>query len=74
NAPIISKSISAYASQLSLGVSVADYIHIPRFDERDEVKLSISEISSRLSKNSDSITDADLMVLNEKVKALLGVS
>ncbi|MDQ1314230.1 MAG: hypothetical protein QG662_339 [Pseudomonadota bacterium] len=74
NAPIISKSISAYASQLSLGVSVADYIHIPRFNVRDEVKRSISEISSRLSRNSDSMTDADLMALNEKVKILLGVS
>lgn len=74
NAPIISKAVSAYTSQLSLGVSVTDYIRIPRFDEKHEVHLSISEISSHLTKNPDLITDADMMALDVKVKVLLGVS
>jgi hypothetical protein len=74
NAPIISRSVSAYSSQLSLGVSVAKYIRIPRFDEKNQVHISISEISYRLTKNPELITDADMIMLNEQVKILLKIA
>lgn len=43
NAPVVSEAVSAYASQLSLGVSVAEYLNIPRFDEGNAEMKAISE-------------------------------
>ncbi len=73
NSPIVSGAVSAYASQLSLGVSVADYINIPAFDESNDVMQDISELAFKLSKNPDLIADADMFSLNERVKVLLEI-
>jgi len=43
NAPTVSEAIGAYASQLSLGASVVEYLAIPRYDAADERHRAIAE-------------------------------
>jgi hypothetical protein len=43
NAPTVSAAIGAYASQLSLGASVVEYLAIPRYDAADERHRAIAE-------------------------------
>lgn len=73
NAPIISGAISAYASQLSLGVSVAEYLNIPRFDAADAKMTAISEISSEISRRQQGATAEELQNLDQRVKDILAL-
>ena len=43
NAPTVTEAVSAYASQLSLGASVVEYLAIPRFDAANARHREIAE-------------------------------
>ncbi|MES2644814.1 MAG: hypothetical protein V4850_35330 [Myxococcota bacterium] len=45
NAPTVAHAISAYASQLSLGVSVVEYLEIPRWAPEDGVHRAVATIA-----------------------------
>jgi hypothetical protein len=49
NAPMVSEAVSAYAAQLSLGVSVVEYLALPPFDSSDEVHGKISRLGVKLT-------------------------
>ena len=73
NAPTVAAAISAYASQLSLGTTVIEYLKIPAFDPMDELHQSIVLEAGRLTDerkhdksrllSGDSLTTLDDLVL-----------
>ena len=52
NAPVISEAISAYAAQLSLGVSVVEYLALPTFSSRDATHHALASLALRLTKKT----------------------
>ncbi|MGJ7488764.1 N-6 DNA methylase [Variovorax sp. ZT4R33] len=64
NAPTISKAVSAYAAQLSLGASVAEYLNIPKFDETDARMAAIGTIARDLTAQAGSAGPSDLARLD----------
>ncbi len=73
NAPIITQAVSAYAAQLSLGASVAEYLNIPKFNEMDEKMAAIGSIARDLTAKGGNATDADLSKLDSQVRDLLAI-
>lgn len=53
NAPIVSEAISAYASQLSLGVSVVEYLALPQFAPKNATHRALVSSALRLTKQAD---------------------
>lgn len=73
NSPTISKAIAAYAAQLSLGVSVAEYLNIPRFDQMDvDIKI-IVDISLSITSRGGEPTPDELVALDDIVRHLLNI-
>jgi len=52
NAPIVSEAVSAYASQLSLGVSVVEYLALPQFNAKDSGHRALVLLALRLTKKT----------------------
>lgn len=73
NAPTISKAVSAYAAQLSLGASVAEYLNIPKFDETDKYMEEIGNIARNLTKTAGNALPSDLAQLDSRVRQLLAI-
>ncbi|WP_231679677.1 hypothetical protein, partial [Ralstonia pseudosolanacearum] len=73
HAPTIAKAVSAYAAQLSLGASVAEYLNIPKFDEANGQMAAIGSIARDLTKRSGSVQPHDLSHLDLQVRALLEI-
>lgn len=71
NAPLISDAVSAYASQLSLGVSVAEYLNIPRFDPNNTDMAAISDKAAQITARLEGATADELMALDSRVKTIL---
>lgn len=72
NAPLIGNAISAYASQLSLGVSVVEYLSLPPFDPDDPGHREMAARSIHMTQ-AGGVTDADCRDLDRVAKAILGV-
>ncbi len=47
NSRMVAGAINAYASALSLGTSVTDYLNIPQFDEKNEIMVTMSQMAKR---------------------------
>lgn len=73
NAPVISEAVSAYASQLSLGVSVAEYLNIPSFDPGNTEMVAISDSSAQITARLQGATAEELMELDIRVKNILAL-
>ena len=73
NAPTIAKAVSAYAAQLSLGASVAEYLNIPKFDETDGRMAAIGRIARDLTRSGGHVTPTDLALLDLRVRELLAI-
>ncbi len=73
NAPTIVKAVSAYAAQLSLGASVAEYLNIPKFDETDGQMTAIGNIARDITRRSGQVTSVDLEQLDFLVRELLSI-
>lgn len=52
NAPVVSEAISAYAAQLSLGVSVVEYLALPSFDSKNDTHRSLSKMGIKLTRQA----------------------
>jgi hypothetical protein len=53
NAPTISESISAYGAQLSLGVSVVEYLKVPKYDKQNKVHAEIAALAMSITQRAD---------------------
>lgn len=72
NAPVVSEAVGAYASKLSLGTSVVEYLNIPRFDPADEGHSAIAALGAKAQKQSTSLPQA-LPAIDEAVRRLLNL-
>lgn len=52
NAPSVTAAINAYASQLSLGVSVVEYLDLPKFDQGRQSHREIVELAKGVTRGS----------------------
>ena len=52
NAPVVSEAISAYASQLSLGVSVVEYLALPQFSAKNSTHKKLVSLALSLTKKA----------------------
>ncbi len=64
NARSVSGAIGAYASALSLGTSVVDYLKIPKFDTSDAAMCELSALGKALSSGREP-SEAEEMRLDE---------
>ncbi|MDZ4145177.1 MAG: N-6 DNA methylase [Burkholderiales bacterium] len=73
NAPTIAMAVSAYAAQLSLGASVAEYLNIPKFDEANGQMAAIGTIARDLTKRFGDVQPSELALLDSQVRTLLEI-
>lgn len=73
NAPTIARAVSAYAAQLSLGASVAEYLNIPKFDEANERMATIANMARDLTAKVEDASPSDLELLDLQVRDLLAI-
>lgn len=73
NAPTIAMAVSAYAAQLSLGASVAEYLNIPKFNEANVLMTAIGGIARELTSRGGNALSSDLEQLDTHVRKLLSV-
>lgn len=72
NSALISGATSAYAAQLSLGASVAEYLHLPQFDESNAIQMRLAELGKRMTAdNSSFMLDKVRQEVNQLVRDLL---
>jgi hypothetical protein len=69
NAPTISRAISAYAAQLSLGVSVVEYLNLPLFDSSNTIHRRLAELAMIITHSGrgptgEEIQEIDLLANN----------
>ncbi|MBI1915086.1 MAG: N-6 DNA methylase [Planctomycetes bacterium] len=72
NAPLVAEAISAYAAQLSLGVSVVEYLALPRFDPKNKTHSRLAELAQRATKRG-SATDEERQQLDEVARRLFSI-
>ena len=65
NAPTIAKAIVAYAAQLSLGVSVIEYLRIPLMDLGNSDHRRIIRMSATITDRGGNATDQELDELDQ---------
>jgi hypothetical protein len=72
NAPIVTHAINAYAAQLSLGVSVVEYLDIPPFDRNVLVHQRMAGLAQQITHAGRAATVDELNELNALVGELFG--
>lgn len=70
NSSLVSGAIGAYASALSLGTSVVDYLTVPKFDANDKQMAELSEMGKRFNSGIEP-TAADEQRLDELVTLIV---
>lgn len=65
NAPVIASAISAYAAQLSLGVSVIENLKLPRFDPTMADHVQLAEIAQRVTGRGGDLHYDEAQALNQ---------
>lgn len=73
NAPVVSKAIGAYAAQLSLGVSVAEYLHLPAYGAAPALQDRIAGVARAATKRATGATAAEFEELDTLARELLGI-
>jgi hypothetical protein len=71
NAPVVSEAISAYAAQLSLGVSVVEYLALPAFSRSDSRHRAIANLALRLTEKQDEPKAGEWSKLDMAARAIL---
>jgi hypothetical protein len=75
NADSVVASISAYAAQLSLGASVAEYLRIPEFDSSDLDHMGIAATAKAISSRGGHVpTTQERAFLDNTVHKILGIT
>jgi len=72
NAPIVAQAITAYAAQLSLGASVVEYLHVPKYDAGSQSHIQLSNKVQAIT-HANSYTEEDLRAVEALVKQILNL-
>ncbi|MEI2690626.1 MAG: hypothetical protein V9H69_13335 [Anaerolineae bacterium] len=70
NAPVVTHAINAYAAQLSLGVSVVEYLNIPPFDDAHPVHQRMAELAQQITHEGRPVARDELLELDALVEQL----
>ena len=71
NSPTISRAVSAYAAQLSLGTSVVEYLRIPAFDSSDSRHQRLAQLAKEITKRGTAPTDDEIREIDQLVIEIL---
>jgi N-6 DNA Methylase len=74
NAPIISRAVASYGAQLSLGVSVAEYLSIPAYDPSLSTHTHLSSTAKLITHRGDGPTNDELNSLDATVLIMLDLT
>ena len=74
NSPLLVNAISSYASQLSMGVSVAEYVRIPTFDPNIVAHEELSTLGRTITHRGGNPTPAESERLDALAKILFGLN
>lgn len=72
NAPVISGAVSAYASQLSLGASVVEYLLVPKYDAANDTCRQLAKLAIDITAAGGATTE-DLAELDELAARIVGI-
>ncbi|MGB9846459.1 MAG: hypothetical protein ACPLRH_03025, partial [Desulfotomaculales bacterium] len=67
NSTSISRAVSAYASQLSLGISVVEYLNIPRYNRQSRLHREMAFLAKKITVRGGNPTKTELSVLDSLV-------
>jgi hypothetical protein len=73
NAPTVAKAVSGYAAALSLGVSVVEYLNIPKYDSANEAHKKIAATGVALTHNRRPPTGEEMVALDRLVMKLFSL-
>lgn len=73
NAKTVAKAVYAYAAQLSLGASVAEYLHIPKFDPTNTTHVVLSDTAKIITNRGGNPTSQETTVMDKAAKKILGI-
>jgi len=73
NAPLIARAVSAYAAQLSLGASVAEYLHIPQFNKKEKLHKKLAALAKKITDRGDGPTEQETAALDICVRQIIGM-
>ncbi|WP_318345688.1 DNA methyltransferase family protein [Flagellimonas baculiformis] len=71
NSPKVAEGISAYGSQLSLGVSVVEYLNIPKYDPGLENHKRLSDLAIAYTARGEQLSESEKQQLSEVVDSVL---
>jgi len=74
NAPTVSQAISSYAAQLSLGVSVVEYLKLPAYDRLNSTHALLSELAQAITSRGGEHTLRELQELDALALKLFSVT
>lgn len=74
NAPTISRAVSAYAAQLSLGVSVVEYLKIPAWDSSNCDHEQLAQLAKNITRRGQAPTDEENHEIDRLVRRLLDMT
>lgn len=70
NAPVVTHAINAYAAQLSLGVSVVEYLNIPPYDGAHPAHRRMAELAQQITHEGRPVARDELLELDALVGQL----
>jgi hypothetical protein len=73
NAPIVAHAVASYAAQLSLGVSVVEYLDIPFFNAADATHAAFSRLAMEITQRGGQPTQDELVELDRLAYALFAL-
>lgn len=71
NAPRVALAIGAYAAQLSLGVSVVEYLQLPAFDPLNTLHVSVAQLGKDVTAKKLTWDQATKQILDDLVDRVL---
>lgn len=71
NAPLVASAVAAYASALSLGTSITDYLSLPRFDPDNPLMQELSAVAKALNRERRATTPSEEAQLNRLALRLM---
>jgi len=74
NAPTVAGAISAYAAQLSLGVSVVEYLRIPPFSPGNRTHRKLAQLATDITRRASDPTSEELETIDRAARRLFGLT
>ena len=71
NAPAISRAVSAYAAQLSLGTSVVEYLKIPVWDPANSIHRRLAQLAKEITARGKPPTQGEIREVDRLAMKIL---